>query len=122
MSTIIGKLRHRVTIQTFTTVEDSFGGTYQTWLPLTDSDHEDFSQSDYDNATVWGSVGPIRGREFWDAKQSNSEVEGKAVIRYRDDVTPNNRLWFKGRPLKILSVLNPAERKEYLEVYYKEWQ
>ena len=110
MSTIIGKLRHRVTIQTFTTVEDSLGGTYQTWLPLTD------------NATVWGSVGPIRGREFWDAKQSNSEVEGKAVIRYRDDVTPNNRLWFKGRPLKILSVLNPAERKEYLEVYYKEWQ
>lgn len=122
MATFAGKLRHRITIQEATTVEGDHGGTYETWLPIVDSEDENYSQTDYDADTVWASVGPVRGREYWDVKKSNSEVEGKVIMRYRDDVTPDKRLWFKGRPLKILSVLNPAERKEYLEIYYKEWQ
>ena len=107
MPTIAGKLRHRITFQSPTTTDGDHGGTYETWG---------------DAFTVWASVGPIRGREYWELKKSNSEIEGKIVMRYREDITPEKRVMFKGRPLKILSVLNPAERREYLEVYYKEWQ
>ena len=107
MAMITGKLRHRVTIQTPTTVPGTHGGSYESWT---------------DVATVWASVGPIRGNEWWDVQKSNSEITGRVTVRYRDGITASNRLLFKGRPLKILHILHPAERKEYLEIFYKEWQ
>jgi len=116
-----GKLRHRITIQTPTTVTDGYGGSYETWLPIIDPTDSSYDANAFDAATVWASVGPVRGREFWDVKKSNSEVEGKIVMRPRT-ITPEQRIYFKGRYLKILAILNPAERNEYLEVYYKEWQ
>jgi SPP1 family predicted phage head-tail adaptor len=108
MAMISGKLRHRVTIQQASTVEDTTsGGTYEQWT---------------NEVTVWGQVTPASGREFWDIRKSNSEVDGKVTIRYRPGLDPTRRLLHKGRVLEILYIINRDERNEMLEIYYREAQ
>ena len=107
MTMIAGKLRHRVQIQEPTTIDDpTSGGSYETWATV---------------ATVWAQVTPARGREFWDIRKSNSEVEGRVTMRHRE-LDPTKRLLHKGRPLEILFITNREERGEMLEVFYKEAQ
>ena len=107
MTMIAGKLRHRITIQEPTTTDGTAGGTYKTWSNV---------------ATVWAQVTPARGREFWDIRKSNSEIEGRVVMRYQGDIEPTMRLLFKERPFEILYIANRNEKNELLEVYYKEAQ
>jgi len=91
--------------------------------PLAENSYwKEIDKDDFNKAFAWASVDPVRGREYWDARQAQSEVEGKIIMRYRNNVTPDKRILFQGRPLEILAILNPQERKEQLEILYKEWQ
>lgn len=107
MTVISGKLRHRVTIQQPTTVDGSAGGSYETWSNV---------------ATVWAQVTPSSGREFWEIRKSNSEIDGEVRMRYRGNINPTMRLLFKNRPLEIQHIINRDEKNELLKVYYKEAQ
>lgn len=49
-----GQLRHRVTIQQLTKVEDEGGGYAEVWT---------------DVATVWAAIKPMRGNERYEAQQ-----------------------------------------------------
>ena len=107
MTVISGKLRHRVTIQEPTTVDGTSGGNYETWSNV---------------ATVWAQVTPSSGREFWEIRKSNSEIDGEVRMRYRGNINPTMRLLFKNRPLEIQYIINRDEKNELLKVYYKEAQ
>ena len=72
-----GKLRHRIVISQPAEVSDGAGGVTTTWSTL---------------ATVWGSVEPLRGREFLDAAGAQAEVSTRIKIRYRADVTAKMRV------------------------------
>lgn len=93
-----GQLRHRVTIQRPT--EDINGGA-TTW-----SDVE----------TVWASIAPIAGREYFAAQQVQSDVTHRVRMRYGPTVTTKDRLTFGVRHFDIRTVLNRDERNRELEL------
>jgi len=101
----IGKLRHRITIQEYAASRDSFGAQVQTWA---------------DKATVFASIAPVSGKEYFAAQQINSEITTKITIRYLPGITPKMRVLFNGRIFEILAVLNHEERNIELNLMCKE--
>lgn len=93
----IGKLRHRLDLQTFTETRDSHGGVTR-----------DFSTF----ATVWGSVDPLSGKELLDGMQMESQVTHRVRIRQRTDIKPKDRLLHRTRLFEILSILDIREKTE----------
>ena len=100
-----GTLRHKVVIQKNTPTRDSYGAEVEAWA---------------DYATVWASIEPARGREFWESQQVNAEVTGKIRIRYLEGITPKMRVKHGSRIFEIISVINPEERNRELQLMVKE--
>jgi SPP1 family predicted phage head-tail adaptor len=90
-----GPLRHQVTIEEVTETRDSYGGVVESWSTF---------------ATVWASVGPIIGREYFASQQVQSEVSHKIRIRYLSGITTKMRVTFDSRTFRIESILNVDER------------
>ena len=63
----IGDLRHRITIQKFTTVVNENGFEDEAWQ---------------DYKTVWASVSNLSGREYYQAAAVQAEKTVKLLIRY----------------------------------------
>lgn len=101
----IGKLRHRVTIQERTVEKDDVGQAIETW-------------DTFD--TVWASVEPLRGREYFAAAQANAQVTHKVTIRYLDGVLPTMRVLFGSRVLTIDAILNTEERNREMVLMCEE--
>lgn len=91
----IGKLRHRLDLQSVAVTLNSFGESVYTY-------------ESYD--TVWGALSPLSGLELEAGRQIHAEVQHKAVIRYNADVKPTDRIATKGRSLEVVAVLNDDER------------
>ena len=104
-----GKLRHKITFQSFAGQMDTFGDPLQ----ADDSNWKD-------EATVWAAIDPISGKEFYAAQQSQSEVSHKVRCRYRSGLTTAMRIMFGSRKFKIISIINWEERGESLLIMCKE--
>ena len=100
-----GSLRHRITIQKSLSSRDSFGADVPDWE---------------DVATVWASVEPLSGREFFAAKQINAEISTKITLRYLTGVQSEMRIVFKDRVFNIITVINSEERNISLVLMCKE--
>ena len=99
-----GRLRHRVKIQA--PFKDNAPGSGEiTW-------------NDY--ATVWASIEPLRGREFFEALQVNAEVTGKVIMRYLAGVSPDMRILHGNRVFEILSIIDVEERHRELQLMVTE--
>jgi SPP1 family predicted phage head-tail adaptor len=101
MAINIGKLRHRIEIQSYTTTDDAFGHPVKSWTT---------------RATVWAYVRPLSGREKLSAEQVVGEVTHKIVIRYYDSISPTNRLKLGGRYFDINFIGDYDERNEFMEI------
>lgn len=86
----VGKLRHRVTVQAPTETPDSTGQPVQTWSAV---------------ATVWASVEPSDGREYFLADQNRALVSHVVQARTNAAFSPKRRLLYGTRVLGILAVL-----------------
>lgn len=102
---IAGRLRDRLTIQKSATVGDGYGEHTETWQTY---------------ATIWGRYEALRGREYWDAQQTNSEITGKVETRYLEGITPKMRIQFEGRTLRIIAVTDPGEAHRELLIFVRE--
>jgi len=102
-----GKLNHRVAIQSSTSAQGATGEPTKSW----DTD-----------ATVWASVEPIAGREYFAAQQVAADVTHRVRMRYRTDVTitPLKRLLVGARILEIVSALNIADGNAEWEILCRE--
>ena len=101
-----GFLRHRLALKAKSVSRDTFGEEDVTWTT---------------SATVWGSVEPLRGREYMEARQGQADVSHRVVIRYRTGVVPTMRVYLEdGRALEIDGVINRLERDEMLELMCRE--
>lgn len=89
-----GRLRHRITIQTQTQVQDSTGSIVLTWSEF---------------ATVWASIEPISGREFFSAAQVQSTVSTRIRIRNLPGVTETMRILHGTDYYDIQAVLTDAK-------------
>ena len=95
----------RVTIQEKAVSTDTIGNQTDLWVTI---------------ATVWAAVSPLKGREYWAARQVNAETTIKVTILYRRGVTPEHRLLYGSRVLEILEIINTNERNEELVLLCKE--
>lgn len=100
-----GQLRHRVTIQQLTRVEDEGGGYEENWADI---------------ATVWAAVKPMRGNERYEAQQVQSTLTHKVTIRYRAGIKPQMRLLYGNRFFNIEAVIDIEERHRWLELLCSE--
>lgn len=78
--------RERVTIQHLTTTKDEYGEPQESWS---------------DVARVKASVTPESGREVIRGERVDAVQRYLVTIRYRDDVSPRDRLVWQGRTLEI---------------------
>lgn len=96
----IGKMRHRVTVQTASMTKDVVGGDVRTWATT---------------ATVWASIDPVKGEEVQGPNQVLAKVTHNVKMRHRA-LTTEQRLVFDSRIFEIVSVLNIGERDRELLV------
>lgn len=94
----VGTLRERVTLQSVQLVDDGFGQV------------EQFA----DAATVYARVEPMTVSEQW----ANATVEAvndvRIHIRWRGDVQPTWRVFWRGKTFNIIGIRNLDERRRYL--------
>jgi SPP1 family predicted phage head-tail adaptor len=96
-----GKLDRRITIQRLTdTGRDAVNAPIVTWEPI---------------ATVWGQKRPMRGDERFSAHQVAGSAVTTFVIRYRPDVTVNDRIMCEGLTYDIRDI-RELGRREALEI------
>lgn len=92
----IGKLRHRLVIKSFTEASDGEGGTERSYST---------------QATVWGRVKPLKGRELMHARQVNDLVTHEITIRGGTTITPDQRIEHRGRTFEILTVIDGDDER-----------
>ena len=97
----IGKLRKRITIESFDDTPTSSGET--TDIPKI-------------FATTWASIEPLSGKEYWIAKEQQSLTTHKIVSRYVKGVTTKMRAAYQGRIFNFTSVNNVGELNQTLEI------
>jgi head-tail adaptor len=61
---MIGRMRHRVTIQTRTPGQDALGQPIDTWVNV---------------KTVWAAIRPINAREFYSASGERGEIKDRII-------------------------------------------
>ena len=74
-----GKLRHRVTIQSYTETQDTTTGAItKVWNTF---------------ATVWASIEPLSAKEFIAAQAEQSKISLRITIRYLKNLEPKMRIY-----------------------------
>ena len=101
----IGRLRKRVSFQRVDTTTDALGNvTANTWSTF---------------LTVSGEFTPMRMVERDEAGRMEASVRGKLRVRSTTDtraVTEANRVNIGGEPYQIRGIVNPDQRRCYLEM------
>ncbi len=95
----IGRLRHRLVLESVERTPDGGGGATKTWI---------------EEATVWADLRPLGGSESVVADHLSGRLSHEIVIRYRDGVTPAMRFRQDTRIFKISAVLDLEERHAFL--------
>lgn len=100
----IGKLNHRVTVQSRTTSKDDYGQELDSWS---------------DVATVWANILPIGGRERLRAMAIESSLTHTVMVRYRAEFKPPlqmgaKRIIYQGRIFNIVSARDVDEAHKYI--------
>jgi len=102
-----GDLRKRVKIFKQIWQENSMGERVQNW--------EDY-------VTVWASVEPLRGQEFFVAQRNEADVTTRIRIRYRDDIDRSMMVRCDGAEFEIMYIIAPNFNKRELQLMCKERQ
>lgn len=100
-----GQLKDRITIQQKAVSRGAMGKEVVTWTDL---------------ATVWAQFEPLRGREYFSAKQEQAETNARFWMRYRSDVAPEMRVSFRGKVYDIESVIDYRGQRRGLELMTRE--
>ena len=104
----IGRLNKRITFLKPGTTTDSMGAE------TPDSTFVEYK-------TVWATVNPLRGGEYWQAQRIRAESQYKITIRYKDWVVPTMRISFKDKIFRITSVIDVESDGHFMEIYATEY-
>lgn len=105
----IGRLRHRVTIQNFITVELPSGQEQEIWS---------------DGKSTWAEVRGISGREVVASGAEKAEITNRVWMRFRTDISAASRLKvlsgpYRGLVLEVTGPPVPDPKGELMEVLCK---
>ena len=101
-----GSLNKRVTLQYPTSVSDLMGGFTTTWTT--------------GEKIVWAAIWPTSANELVRSMQTVMEITHRIRIRYRVGVLPSWRIKFGTRYFNIVSIVNPNEKNELLDLMCRE--
>jgi len=102
----IGDLNKLVSIIGTTRISDGMGG---------------FTQTDSTIASeIWAAIWPVNASEQVQAMSTTMTISHRIRIRYRSVLRSSWRIKFGLRYFNIVSIINPNERNEYLEMMCKE--
>jgi SPP1 family predicted phage head-tail adaptor len=101
-----GPLNKRITIQYPIRVPDGMGGFSESFADVADP--------------VWAAIWPVRANELVTSDSTTMNITHRIRIRYRSVFKSNWRIKFGNRYFAIVSILNPKERNEILELLCKE--
>ena len=87
-----GQLRHLITIETYSEVEDSTGQPIRTYTPFA--------------FNVWARVSPLRGNEFDRADEKFAVATTEIEMRYMPGIVENMRVLHENIYYDILNVKN----------------
>ena len=96
----IGRLRHRLTLESASRQPDGSGGASESWTTV---------------AEVWAEITPIGGTEAFDADALAGRVSHEIVFRYRAGIAPVMRLRSGTRLFEIAAVIDIGERRRWLK-------
>lgn len=96
-----GDLRHRITLQRFTTTVNENGFEVETW--------DDFK-------TVWAAVSNLHGREYFAAAAVRQENTVRFTIRYLEGINTSMRILFRGKQYNITAIDNIKYQNRYMEI------
>jgi len=105
MQTPTGQLNKRITLQYQTKSSDGMGG---------------FTAAYADAATVWAAIWPVSANEITAANSTAMVVSHRIRVRYRSVLKSSWRVKFGLRYFAIVSIINPNEGNEYLDLMVKE--
>lgn len=66
--------------------------------------------------TVWGSVEPLRGKEFFEAQKESAAVTHRVKVRHGTAFTAKDQVRLGSRKFEIKAVINPLERDRELHL------
>ena len=101
----IGDLNKRIQIQYEVKSSDGMGGWDSTWT---------------DACTCWAALWPISAKETIQSMKETMTISMRIRIRYRSVLRPDWRIRFGNRFFNIVSIVNPEERNELLDLMCKE--
>lgn len=101
----IGNMRRRLTVQFKTETADGAGGYTRTW------DTQE---------TVWGNIEPMSGNKVLIGGELSAVVTHKIYIRYRSDITTQNRIVYGSRTFQIHAAIIIQEKQRYLQLSCQE--
>ena len=102
-----GRLNRRITIQELSISKNQYSEDIESWV---------------DVATIWAHIEPLRGREYWQAKQVVGEVTGRITIRYLAGIDEKMRVIYGNKTYNILAVINLDERNRTLQLLVRQIQ
>ena len=79
--TVAGDLNQRITLQERVKTTNTRGEVVYEWSTV---------------MLVWAQANPLRGREFFEAAQTQSEITTRFRIRYREGIDATMRIIWKG--------------------------
>ncbi len=100
-----GDLKKRITLQYQTKVPDGQGGFTTIWV---------------DACSIFAAIWPISANEQVQAMQTVMTITHRIRIRYRSVLKPSWRVKFGTRYFNIVSIINPNEENEMLDLMVKE--
>lgn len=105
MSSNIGDLNKRITLQQVTRTPDGMGG---------------FNIVVTDVATVWAAIWPVSANDQIQANATTMVITTKIRIRYRSVMKSAWRIKYGNRYFAIISIIDQNERHEWLDLLCKE--
>jgi SPP1 family predicted phage head-tail adaptor len=101
----LGTLTDRVQLLKRDVTAEPEGGEITTFVPL---------------ATVWARIRTLSARQSATADGRGVTITHSAVLRYRTDLAPGDRLVFAGRKLDVIGAADLNGRRAYLSLTLSE--
>lgn len=95
----VGTLTDRVQLKRRESVGDGGGGHERLYVPLTN---------------VWARVRSLSGRQGTNADGRAVAISHSVVLRFRSDVSPGDRIVYRGRNLDVVSTADMNGRRAFL--------
>lgn len=101
----IGRLNRRIDILKYEVTRDEYGGEQREWVKV---------------KSLWASIQPVSGTEYFKAQQVEAQNITTIIIRYRTDISVLNRVRYLDKTYEIIGISDNFTNHKMLTLNCKE--